>query len=113
MNPPPLTPEQQAEKQKDTHRRRILAFRRLKADPDFKEFIQEGVFEDMARNLDAALKDKRTPAADLAMYRDQWHWAHQLVGLIDEELEKEEQRIAEELRQAEQARSGQPAESDS
>lgn len=94
MKPP--TPDAPPDVRKAYNDRRLIALRRFRDDPQFQEFVQVGIFEDMVDNLSRKLRDRGTTGRELEVIRDQLVWAEQLRDHIANEL-----RIADQQQQAE------------
>jgi len=92
MKPPP--PNSPPEILKAYNDRRLAALRRFQTDPDFQEFVQVGIFEDMVDNLNRDLRDPKVTGRQLEVTRDQLNWAEQLRDHIANELRTAEQQKA-------------------
>lgn len=77
-----------------THQRRIGAFNRLMADPDFVEFIQDGMFGGMVNECNIALRDSDVVGPALEKVRDKLVLAEELRDFIPNELRLAEQAAA-------------------
>ena len=68
------------------HQRRESYFRSLQVDPNFQEFIQQGVFDSMADDLERQVKNSKTTGQELELARNKWLWALELKTLITDQI---------------------------